>query len=321
MTERDGGTDGSVGRSLGLLRCRALGPRTRRTASRNDGPESRSVVQATPLVSYHSASRSTVLLHPLVGLVRNRELIREMAIRDAIGVNKGTVLGNAWLLLRPLIQTTAYVFIVTYVFRSRLHANAGPFDYCLYVLAGMVPWQLMVQTLVTAPALVRQHAALVKQVVYPVETLPLRSVVVGCFSSLVSLIVYLVIAAATNRLEWSLLLLPIPLLLLVLFLVGTCWILMVAGVFVQDFREVIGASMNLLIFLTPVIASREMVGPRVWNYILFNPLTHVILCFRDVYTGQFHMHSWLCFGGMTALVVLVGASLVHRSRLRMNDFL
>ena len=262
-----------------------------------------------------------MLLQPIVGLIRNRELIREMAVCDAMGINKGTVLGNVWLLLRPLIQTTAYVVIVSFVFQSRLGADSGPFDYALFVLSGMVPWQLTVQTIVTAPSLVRNHAELVKQVVYPVETLPLRNIVVGSFSSLVSLSVYTVIAAAIGELNWTILLIPIPLVMLILFLIGISWIFMVVGAFIQDFREVIGASMNLLIFLSPVIVCQSMVSPRMWGYILCNPLSHVVLCFRDVYEGRIHPLSWCLFLAMTCFVVLLGGWMVNKSRLRMNDYL
>ena len=262
-----------------------------------------------------------MLLEPIVALLKNRELIREMAIRDAKGINKGSALGNAWLLLRPLIQTTAYVVIVSYVFQSRLTPDSGTFDYAMYVLGGMVSWQVLVQTLVTAPSLVRNHAQLVKQVVYPIETLPLRNLVVGSFSSLVSFTVYLMLAGWSGALHWSILLAPIPVALLVLFIIGLSWIFMVAGAFFQDFREIIGASMNLLIFMSPVIVSPSMVHPTIWTIILCNPLSHIIICFRDVFSSQFHAGSWIAFALMTILVLLIGAALLNQYRLRMNDYL
>jgi lipopolysaccharide transport system permease protein len=260
-------------------------------------------------------------LQPLWGLIANRELVREMAIRDAKEINKGSILGNAWLVLRPLIQTAAYVVIVSFVFQARLGPDSGPLDYALYVLCGMVPWQLIVQSLVAAPSLVRIHAQLVKQTVYPVETLPMRTLVASSFSSLVSLCVFLVLAAATGELRWTVILAPIPLTLLVLFLVGSSWALMVAGVYLQDFREVIGATMNLLILLSPVVVSPQMVSPQVWTCILSNPLSHIIICFRDVCSAEFHLMSWSINLAMTSAALLLGAAVLSRARVRMNDYL
>jgi lipopolysaccharide transport system permease protein len=262
-----------------------------------------------------------VLLKPLLGLIRHHELIREMAIRDAKGVNKGSALGNGWLVLRPLIQTVAYVIIVSFVFQSRLSPDAKIFDYAMFVLCGMVPWQMLVQALVTAPSLVRSHADLVKQVVYPIETLPLRNLVVGSFSSLVSLSVYFVLATFTGGLHWSILLLPIPFVLLSLFVVGLSWILMVLGAFFQDFREIIGASMNLLIFMSPVVIAESMVSDRVWFFIQMNPLSHIVICFRDTFNGELHWMSWLAFCAMTAVLLAIGSGLLNRYRLRINDYI
>lgn len=262
-----------------------------------------------------------MLLKPLLGLIRHRELIREMAIRDAKGVNKGSALGNGWLVLRPLIQSVAYVVIVSFVFQSRLSPDSQIFDYAMFVLCGMVPWQMLVQALVTAPSLVRNHADLVKQVVYPIETLPLRNLVVGSFSSFVSLSIYFVLATFTGGLHWSITLIPIPLIMLALFVVGVSWILMVLGAFFQDFREIIGASMNLLIFVSPVIIAESMVSAKVWFCIQMNPLSHIVICFRDTFNGEFHWMSWLIFSAMTVVMLAIGSSLLNRYRLRINDYI
>lgn len=262
-----------------------------------------------------------MLIEPIVSLVKYRELIREMAIRDARQINRGSALGSAWLVLRPLIQTLAYVIIVTFVFRSRPSGSDSSFDYALYVLCGMIPWQIIIHSLTASPSLVRNHADLVKQIVYPLETLPLRSLIVGSFASATTLALYLVLAGATGRLEWSILLLPIPIVMLIAFMVGVSWVFMIAGAIVMDFREIVGASLNVLIFVTPVLIAPSMVSPTVWDFVLLNPLTHVVICFRDVFECQFHLVSWTVFGGMTLLAMTFGAWLLTFFRLRLAEYL
>lgn len=266
-------------------------------------------------------SENVVSIAPIVTLIRQSELIREMAIRDAKEINQGSALGGTWLVLRPLIQTAAYVVIVSCVFQSRLSADSGPFDYAIYVLCGMVPWQLAVHVMATAPSLLRNHAQIVKQIVYPIETLPLRSILVGSMASLVTLVVYIVLAIATGQLHWTILLLPIPVLMLITLLVGIAWIMMILGAVMADLREIVGAALNVMIFVTPVLISPAMVRPEVWAGIRWNPLTHVVICFRDVFAGEIHADSWCIFALLTLLSITAGSQLISRLRLRIVDYL
>jgi lipopolysaccharide transport system permease protein len=262
-----------------------------------------------------------VSIAPIVTLLRQSELIREMAIRDAKEINQGSALGGSWLVLRPLMQTAAYVVIVSFVFQSRLSADSGHLDYAMYVLSGMVPWQLAVHVMAVAPSLLRNHASIVKQIVYPIETLPLRGILVGSMASLVTLLVYVVLAIATGQLHWTIILLPIPVLMLVTLLIGIAWIMMILGAVVADLREIVGAALNVLIFVTPVLISSTMVRPEVWAWIRMNPLTHVVICFRDVFSGEIHPISWWIFSLVTLVSITTGSCLISRLRLRIVDYL
>ena len=132
-----------------------------------------------------------MVLKTIFSILENRELIWEMAFRDLKGTNKGAILGFLWVGISPLIQVAAYVIIVSFIFRVKLNSNAGPFDYALYVLSGMIPWQVMTRSISEAPMLIRSNTEIVKQVIYPIETLPLTNLLVGSFGGLVNLIVFL----------------------------------------------------------------------------------------------------------------------------------
>ena len=264
-----------------------------------------------------SAARGSLAL----SIVRNRELIVEMAARDMKGAGKGALLGHAWLVINPLLQTAAYVVIVSFVFRVRIGESAGPLDYALYVLAGMVPWHIMSRSLQEAASLIRDRMELVKQVIYPVETLPLTAMLVSSLGSLVALALFLALAAAAGVLHPAVLLLPLPLALLALFLLGASWILSVAGVLLKDLREVIAIVMGLLVYLSPVVLHEAMVGERLWSLVLLNPLAHVVMCFRDVLQGGFHPASWAVFAAMTALTLAAGAWVMRRAKVMINEYL
>jgi lipopolysaccharide transport system permease protein len=263
-----------------------------------------------------------MIFRDLLGsIVRNRELAVEMAKRDLKGAGKGAMLGRAWLVINPLLQTAAFVVIVSYVFRVRLPGSAGPLDYALYVLSGMVPWHIMTRSLQESTSLIRERMELVKQVIYPIETLPLTSILVNSLASLLTLAVYLALSAATGTLRPTVLLLPLPAALLLLLLLGVSWIFSIAGVLLKDLREIIAIVLGLLVFLSPVVLSETMVSEKLWSVLMLNPLAHVVVCFRDVLQGQFHPLSWMVFGLAAATAFCAGAWVIGRAKTLINEHL
>ena len=256
----------------------------------------------------------------LSAFVTNREFIWEIVKRDLKGLNKGAFLGYFWVFLSPLIQTAFYVLIVSFIFRAQ-GEGAGRLDYALYVLGGMVPWQVLQKSIAEAPTLISARIDILKQVIYPIETLPLTSILVGSFGSLVAFTIFLVLSCVFGTAKWTFLLLPLPGLLLLLFLTGTSWLLMIVGVILKDIKEVVGILLGLCVYVTPVVASEKIVGHKVWMLMQFNPLSHVVICFRDVYESAFHPLSWAVFAAMSIVVFALGAWALERTKILINEYI
>lgn len=262
-----------------------------------------------------------MLTKTIYPIIQHRELIWEMALRDLKAMNKGAFLGYLWLVISPLVQVAAYVLIVSFVFKSRLGEGTGPLDYALYVLSGMIPWQIMARSVQEAPSLIRERMELVKQVIYPIETLPLTSLIVSSFGSLVSFGLFLILTLVVGSFHWTFFLLPILFLLLAVFVLGISWIFSIVGVLIKDLREIVTVLLGLLIYLSPVVVSREMVGEKIWGYILWNPLSHVVICFRDVFEARFHLSSWAIYAAISLLAFLAGDWVITRTKLLINEYI
>jgi len=262
-----------------------------------------------------------LLKKTLTSIIQNKQLVWEMAKRDLKGTNAGSILGILWLVLNPLLQTTVYVVIVSVVFRTRLGQSNGLFDYALYVLSGMIPWQIMMKSLQESPSIIRDRIDLVKQVIYPIETLPMTSIIVGSFGALINLLILMLLYSATLNIKWSIIFIPIPFILLVLFLLGIAWIFSIAGVLLKDLREIVNVLLNLMVYISPVLIVQDMVSPKIWTYILYNPLAHIIICFRDVFQTTFHPVSWACFVSLTFISFLLGAWVITRAKILINEYI
>lgn len=244
-----------------------------------------------------------------------------MASRELRGLNKGAMLGMAWLVLRPFIQVGAYVTIVSFVFNARLSPGAGTFDYALYVLAGLFGWHILQRSLEDSTSLIRDRMEILKQVAYPIETLPVTAFLISAIGPAVLLAVYLIFAGLSGRLSLSILLLPAALALLMAMLLGLSWLFMVVGVVLKDLREVISMLMALLIYFSPVLLSESMVSVPLWRMILLNPLSHVILSFRDVLQGGFHPESWAIFFVLSLISLAIGGLVITRAKVKINEYI
>jgi len=257
----------------------------------------------------------------ILSILQNRELIWELALRDLKGLNKGAFLGYLWLVLNPLVQVTAYVVIVSFVFRTQLSSKSGTLDYALYMLSGMIPWQMMTKAIQESPSLIRERIELVKQVIYPIETLPLNSLLTSSLGSLVALFIFLALSLVNGTSHWTYFLLPFPLFLLMIFILGVSWVSSIAGVLIKDLREIITVFLVLAIYFSPVILSEPIVGNKIWRYILWNPLSHIIICFRDIFNADFHLLSWIIFTCMAFVAFMIGGWVITRTKLLINEYI
>ncbi|OAN55078.1 hypothetical protein A6A05_00520 [Magnetospirillum moscoviense] len=257
----------------------------------------------------------------LSSVIRHWRFALAMAGRDALTLSRGNVLGTGWLVLRPLLQVGIYVVIVTFIFGARLGENFSTFAYALHILSGLVVWQAAQRAIEEAPMLLRDRMDFIKQQVYPVETLPVTTLLANVIPPAVGLATFLFLALFEGQLSWSVLALPLPVALLALFLLGLSWVFMIVGVIFRDLREIITVSMSFLVYFSPVLVSESMVSPRVWLLLQINPLSHVVICFRDVLQGQFHLASWAIFTIMTLAVLTFGAWLVDHQKRHINEYL
>jgi len=153
--------------------------------------------------------------YPLIKTLRNLiafwELTTLMAGRDMRALNRGSLIGIGWLVLRPMLQVSIYVVIIGYVFSLRLPNDVGNFGYVLHVLSGIVVWQFMQKLFEYAPSLIRDKTEFFRQVVSPMETLPVTSAMIGIPALGIGIVVFIVIAALDQVLNVSILALPIEL--------------------------------------------------------------------------------------------------------------
>ena len=192
----------------------------------------------------------------------------------------GSVLGLGWVILQPALLLSVYLFIYMVVFRVRF-PGYSTFDYVLYVFCGLVPYLGFMEGLTSGSLSLKQNMHLVKNVMLPIELVPVRSVLVGMTSQFVSLGIVAVLVTLSGLLTPQVLWVPIIVVLQVALLLGLTWILASITVALPDITYFINLFVFLLMFLSPIAYQPEMVPPGFQWVVYLNPLSYMMDAYRD----------------------------------------
>lgn len=265
------------------------------------------------------AQHATSPLSLLRSLWVHRELLRALVMREIIGRYKGSVLGMAWSFLTPLLMVLVFTFVFGEIFQARWagSANSGGIDFASALFTGLLAYQFLSDCLSRAPLLVVANANYVKKVVFPLEILPVVSVVAAVFHLLVGYAILIGLIMASN---WTLgptaLLVPFVLTPYVLLILGFTWVVSALGVYVRDVGQLIQPALTALLFLSPVFYPLSSVPTALHPVYWANPVTYVSETLRGVLLHQTPPDplTWLLFTGTSLLVAWLGLSLFQTTR-------
>lgn len=262
------------------------------------------------------------MLSKLIELWRYRELVSSLVARDLKVRYKNSALGIAWSWLNPLLMMMVFTVVFT-VF------NRAPQDiphYPVYILAGILPWNMFSASVVGATASIVGSNYLIKKVYFPREVLPLAAVLSSTINFIIALPVFFIVAVASGvRLTPWALLMPVVLLVQVIFSVGIGLILATLNVYYRDTQIIMEVLMLAWFFVTPVIWDARVLPEmhllmgiewpiRRLVYIL-NPMASIIASYRDtLYWGAQPALDFFVRSAATAVIILiVGYLAFHRS--------
>lgn len=191
----------------------------------------------------------------------------------------GSAFGLAWVVLYPTLLLTIYLFVYRAVLRMRFPGQSE-MDYVLYVFSGLIPYMGFMEAVASGCVSLRQNMHLVKNVMLPIELIPVRAVFVGLSTEFMGLLILIALAAANLRLSWRIACLPPILCLQALLLIGIVLVLASLAVALPDVSYFVNLAMLLLMFVSPIGFRPEMVPGRLAMTIHANPVHYLIEAFR-----------------------------------------
>lgn len=256
---------------------------------------------------------------------QRRELLAELVRRELQDAYAGSVLARAWAVLHPLLLTLLYLFVFGYVFQARGMAPFPPgTDFAVFVLPGLACWLTVQAAITRASTSLTSARNLVKQVVFPIELLPIRAVIGAQLPMLIGLGFVLLYALVRHGSLSPLL----PLLLFALaaqtaLLAGLGLLVAVATAFLRDIRDIVQFVLSVGLFLTPAIYLPGSIPLWFEALLWLNPFSHAVWMLQDIlyFRAIVHPASWLLLPAMGFGALWLGARVYSMGQPRFGDVL
>jgi lipopolysaccharide transport system permease protein len=241
----------------------------------------------------------------LAGIWDHRSLIAMMVRRDSLGKYKGSLLGALWPMINPVGHLILYTFLFCYILKVKLGGDGSTSNFALYLMAGLLPWGAFSEALSRSSVCILEHPNYVKRVVFPLETLPVITVMSTLVTEAMAFVMLIAgVALFTHQLHASLLYLPLVCLSQVLLTTGFCWLLASLGVYIRDIRHMMALALSAWMYATPIVYPAEKL-PAAFQFLLWvNPMAGIVIDYRRVVLEGL-APEWHRYGAYTMMAVIV----------------
>ncbi|MCD8069188.1 MAG: ABC transporter permease [Lachnospiraceae bacterium] len=239
-----------------------------------------------------------------------RTMIASLIRRDLRGRYKGSVLGFAWTFLNPLLQLVVYTIVFSSIMRSGIE------DYYLFLFVALIPWIFFSSSLTGGASCIWTQKELVKKIFFPREVLPIAHVTCQLVNMLLSfVVVFFALIVSGKGIYFPALPFLIPVILVeYLLALGIAFITSSLTVYFRDLEHILIVVAMAWQFLSPVMYSTDMVPERWQTIFMLNPMTSVIMAYRDILYYQTipHLNTLLLATVLGVVCLIVGWFLFGR---------
>jgi len=218
------------------------------------------------------------MMKTVSAIIEYREMLFTLVRKDLRTRYKASFLGFFWTFLNPLLMLAVYSIIFPYVMRVQEK------NYAMFLFVALIPWMYFSMTLQSSTTCVLSNASLVKKIYFPRQIIPVAISISGLVNMFFGYLV-VVVALLIEGIIPSLFVLYSPLLLLIVFLEVTGFTLFLSclTVYFRDLEHITGIVLMAVFYATPTLYSVDMLPQRYRLLILLNPISPIIVAFRDVF--------------------------------------
>ena len=207
-----------------------------------------------------------------------KEMIFSLVRRELKGRYKNSILGFFWTFLNPLLQLLVYTFAFAVVMPMNIE------NYYMHLFVALVPWIFFASCLTGGARAVIDQQELVKKIYFPRHVLPIAFTTSQFVNMLLTfMVVFVVLLISGIGIDLGkLCVFPLVAVIQYFLAMGVTLICSTISVYYRDMEQIFGILSIGLMYATPVVYSLESVPEEFRNVLLLNPMTTIIVAYRDI---------------------------------------
>ncbi len=251
---------------------------------------------------------------PFVGdIFRFRGLVYAITLRDIRSRYVGSAFGPLWLVLPPIFMVFIYTVIFSQIMRARLPGVEHQFAYSMYLCAGLLSWNLLLELVQRSKSLFLEHANLIKKSSFPKFILFIPVIVVALLNSTILLVLILGFMLVAGYPMQASLAYIIPVLAVVLLMgLALGALLATLNVFFRDVGQIVDVFFQGIFWATPIVYPVSILSPSVQQALSWNPLFPLVRAAQGSFLGDVPNLASLGYPLAAAIVFLLLALLLYR---------
>lgn len=226
----------------------------------------------------------------------------KMTLRDRY---LGTGLGFFWAILQPASLIAVFVFVFSFIFKSRLAGQeSSDLAFVIWLVSGYGPWLALNEGIMGGATSVVSQTGIIKNMAFKSELLPISATTLGLVPLMVAVAILSGLILLDGRMPTQEWLIMIPVFLLqMLFVAGIGLFLGAMNVFVRDITLALPSILTMLLFLSPIFYPLETFPDNIQQIIQWNPFYVIANGYRaPIVYGELPPDWQLIYLGVLAVV-------------------
>ena len=209
-------------------------------------------------------------------------LALQLTRRDVSAQYRQSYFGILWLFITPLASAAIWVFLNS---SGTITITDTGIPYPVYAFSGTLIWSILLESINAPMSSTNAARGIISKINFPKEALVLSGIYKLLFNSSFKVLLLVVFIFAFGvGFHWSLLLLPLVLVMAVVFGTSLGLLITPIGLLYSDVSRLISMGLSLLMYVTPVVYGIPKTGVMK-TIMTYNPFTPFILTIRDVAVG------------------------------------
>jgi ABC-type polysaccharide/polyol phosphate export permease len=217
-------------------------------------------------------------------LIANRNLLKNLILRDLRHRYVGSMGGFLWSVIHPVVLLISYTFVFSVVLRVKMGIETGTTNFAIFLICGYLPWMLFTDTLMRNCSVIPDNAPLITKTVIPAEVLTISLTISNLVNHLIALAIFLIVLVGFFSVSVSVAWVFLYMLLLLLFAQGLGWIVATLQVFLRDTIQALQIILTLWLWFTPIFYPMSMMdrAPKAVRILArMNPMAIIVTGYRN----------------------------------------